>query len=214
MSAPGDTDAVADGDLIGALLLRRWQHDTACGPACDGACIDAAHSALAQRLAALRRERDGALAVIERTQELFVKDVRIDSGLRLQLSSEVWPLIAKATLAYFIDSGATNYVEMQYRVPDEADLFTVTVQRWSKPTPHMLRESAETELAALRQQVADAEGLREALRQIAIAPCITELLGDDTLEGCWCPGCRARAALASAPTPTRARQQQPGGPGI
>lgn len=46
--------------------------------------------------------------------------------------------------------------------------------------------------------IAAAPELLEALREIAIAPCMAELLGRpvDPDDACWCPGCRARAAIA------------------
>jgi hypothetical protein len=42
--------------------------------------------------------------------------------------------------------------------------------------------------------------LVEAHREIAIAPCITEMLGEEIEDGdiCGCPGCRARLALLAA----------------
>lgn len=43
--------------------------------------------------------------------------------------------------------------------------------------------------------------LVEALRDIAIAPCLLALLGEESTDGpCTCPGCRARAALALTET--------------
>lgn len=48
--------------------------------------------------------------------------------------------------------------------------------------------------ATIALQSAELSALRGALTEIAIAPCMNALLGEDT-EGCGCPGCRARAAL-------------------
>lgn len=45
----------------------------------------------------------------------------------------------------------------------------------------------------------EVEPMLDALRNIAIAPCLLEMLGE-TIEPddvCGCPGCRARAALAA-----------------
>ena len=38
----------------------------------------------------------------------------------------------------------------------------------------------------------------EALRNIAIAPCLYAMLGDEPEQPCGCPGCRARAAIERA----------------
>lgn len=40
--------------------------------------------------------------------------------------------------------------------------------------------------------------LLEALRDIGTAPCIRALLGESDDSPCWCPSCRAKAAIAKA----------------
>ena len=63
-----------------------------------------------------------------------------------------------AHLAYVMltaTEGAINYVEFTVTHPDHKDPLVV-IACWSpEQTPHTLRQSAEAELAALRQQVAD-----------------------------------------------------------
>ena len=57
---------------------------------------------------------------------------------------------------------------------------------------------------AVHDLLDELERAREALREIAKAPCITALLGDDGEYGCGCPSCRAKLALMSDVTPRNA----------
>lgn len=57
------------------------------------------------------------------------------------------------------------------------------------------------EIHAIRVLLAERERLREALDDIGKAPCMRALLGEGSDDPCWCPSCRAFAALAGKARP-------------
>ena len=73
-------------------------------------------------------------------------------------------LMVDALVDQFLESGASNYIEMQFHSEATGPL-VVTLQRVNGKTPHQLRAEAEQERDALRAKVEAMERQeRDALR--------------------------------------------------
>lgn len=150
---PWSLDPCSNGGAIlrrGQDSVRHMQSHLQVAPESDAELIVAAVNALS----GLLDELDTLRAQMKRVTDVFVKDVDVRNGLRLELETGVSPIIGDGICRMLGD--AENYVEMQVMASDKK-MYILTAQRFAKPTPHELRRKAEAENTAL---LAELEGLR------------------------------------------------------
>jgi hypothetical protein len=88
--------------------------------------------------------------------EVLIEDINIrDNGLNIQMKGGAAQLLAECFARQFIESGATNYLEVSFSstglMPDES--LVVTLQKVSGKTPHAFRVEAEAKLQELESKL-------------------------------------------------------------
>ena len=156
-------EARIDGGLI--------QEVAACGPTkADGgygpqqeanarliaAANPAVISELLDRLEAAENENAKLhIALAEKiTSETTLRDLRVVNGsINATFEGGAVQLMVDALADQFVESGASNYIEMQFHSKATGPLL-FTLQRVNGKTPHQLRTEAEKERDILRARVA------------------------------------------------------------
>jgi len=102
-----------------------------------------------------REQLQEALDEIDRLNDPTLKHMRLENGeINMAVAGPMVERLALAMTAWFRESGAENYVEMNLNARDNSDdRYCVTVQKvWAK-SPHQLRAEAEAARdSALRER--------------------------------------------------------------
>ena len=143
-----------------------------------GRMIAAGCNALRARLEATEKEiAKLRIALAEKvTSEATLRGLNVGSGFINATFEEgaVQPML-DALADQFVESGSSNYIEMQLHSKTAISLL-FTLQRVDGKTPHQLREEAEKERDVLRADLAAAEKENTKLREALAEKVTSEIL--------------------------------------
>lgn len=112
--------------------------------------IDSENADLETELVTLRRKLAEEEEKVKRIHEVRIDPVfESGDGAIGTILGEAPKFIVEMLARIFKESGAENYVEFQLKDKDE-NIYTLHFQKTDRPTPHELRQKAESELASLR----------------------------------------------------------------
>ena len=98
------------------------------------------------------------------TSEATLRDLSFGNGfIKATFEGGAVQLMVDALADQFVESGAANYIEMQFHSEATGPLL-FTLQRVDGKTPHQLRAEAEKERDALRNKIERMEKMEAALR--------------------------------------------------
>lgn len=102
-------------------------------------------------------DRLHSLLAEKMVSEVLIEDINIrDNGLNIQMKGGAAQILAECFAQQFIESGATNYLEVSFAseklMPGES--LVVTLQKVSGKTPHRFRMEAEAKLQELESKLA------------------------------------------------------------
>ena len=129
----------------------------------------AAISELLDRLEAAENENAKLrIALAEKvTSETTLRDLSVGNGsINATFEGGAVQLMVDALADQFVESGAPNYIEMQFHSKATGPLL-FTLQRVDGKTPHQLRAEAEQERDALRAELSKQQALTDAAQHIA-----------------------------------------------
>jgi hypothetical protein len=98
------------------------------------------------------------------TSEATLRDLNVENNfINATFEGDAIQLMLDALADQFAESGASNYIEMQFH--SKAGPFLFTLQRVDGKTPHQLLAEAEEERDALRAKIDSMENMKAALQQ-------------------------------------------------
>ena len=152
-----------DGDLLAIQTivhrLKKWED--VFGHLGEPDEVGNEWHALSDRLEAAENENAKLrIALVEKvTSETILRDLSVRNGsINATFEGGAIQLMVEALATQFVESGAANYIEMQFHSEATGPLL-FTLQRVDGKTPHQLRAEAEQERDALRAEVESWRGL-------------------------------------------------------
>ena len=98
------------------------------------------------------------------TSEIVLRDLSVGNGsINASFEGGAVHLFVDSLANQFVESGAANYIEMQFHSEATGQLL-LTLQRVNGKTPHQLREAAEKERDELRDRIEEMERQGPAAR--------------------------------------------------
>ncbi len=151
-----DGDLAAMQEIIHRLEAAEKERDAL---RADKATLQQMMYSLKDRLEVAENENAKLrIALAEKvTSETMLRDLSVGNGsINATFEGGAIQLMVDALATQFVESGASNYIEMQFHSEATGPL-VATLQRVNGKTPHQLRAEAEQERDALRAKIAAME---------------------------------------------------------
>ena len=151
-SSEGCADAMCAAAHADEWRTAEWQP----GPE----LVTAALANAEERARVAEAERDEARAELQALADPHLTDMRLENGgLNMEMAGTAVQRIVATIGEWFIESGATNYVEFNLHRSDPVEHFAITIQKVGQgaKSPHELRAAAEAQVEALARRVAKLE---------------------------------------------------------